>query len=458
MPRRARDTALAHALPLIIRSRASTRTDADGHPIHTVVVGANNKVAGHYDVDMATLDLTRFMNIQTGLWMHDIDSPILKTLEMRRGNERFLPGGVVEERGLSPEDAALAPADIEADFIFDPTEKNEVARLVESMWDAGVINAASFDWDIDPNDGTRYMKEWSIVSIPADTDAVRVNRIASLHARSVESLRSAQPSPQEVDVDPKELAAALKTAVTEALSESGTARSGDAPPALDADKLAATLVEGATTKAVEGLQEKLQAANDANERARAAADKEKRDREAELETVRTEERARSAVLVKAGQFLPDDFDASTATARSILEAALKPIIGDSVTEKSDGYLEATLDYELKARSAGGGQIQGHQGAQPPAGQRQGLPGLPDFGNGGQQEQVQHAGMQFARNSSLFGTGFGNVIVEVPDQGFAPPQIRSPELDKARNDRRDRRANAWQNVPGRPEAVAAPAGA
>ena len=74
--------------------------------------------------------------------------------------------------------------------------------------------------------------------------------------------------------------------------------------------------------------------------------------EAEKETKQTElVEARAALLVKSRSLLPKEFDTKGKTDREIMVAAIGTAIKDA-GERSDGYLEATMDGILDRREAG----------------------------------------------------------------------------------------------------------
>ena len=458
---RRRDTGTARLAPVVIRARAAERRTEDGRPIHTITIATRENVSDrHMTLDIENLDIESYMQGGSGavLFQHDPYLPVAKTLALRK----------VDRNGRT---------EIDADFAFDRSSDN--ARQVEQWWDDGIINAASINFDYypvgDERAGQQFMTEWSLTPIPADQAAVK--QIARMARSSQSALRSAlSSSTEEVPLEPKELVAALQAALKDALG--GTQRSGDGEK-LDATALATalapalgTMVETATAKAVEGVQAKLTEAQEATEKARAAADAEKKKRDEEMATAVAGERARSALLVKAAPFLPQDFDASKATARSILETAMTPVLGPEVAkEKPEAYLEAYLDVEIKNRTGGGQQTQqgGGQVTQRAGG------GFPNLGGGGQLQagdpwgggvqggqQNGMAGLQqlqFDRSSRAFAFASGDDAVAMEQRADGVTVLRNPELDQARENARAARENAWRDpVVSLPAGVAAPAAA
>jgi len=113
---------------------------ADGR----ITIAARNQIHGKDTVDLETLNTDAYSSNPVVLLSHRRgELPIAKTLKLER-----IDGQLV------------------ADFRFNRADP--LAMRVKQAWDQGYISGASIGWD----DKTNSLKEWSLVSVPADPDVV----------------------------------------------------------------------------------------------------------------------------------------------------------------------------------------------------------------------------------------------------------------------------------------------
>ena len=266
-------------------------------------------------VDLANMQFDRYMRNPVVLYQHgrasDAVIPVGRTLKIER----------VQDNG----EIAW-----EAEFEF--LTNDPFASRVRNAWDKGALNAASIKWDVQ-KDGRPELIEWSIVPVGMDPEAVK-----RAYARSIEVLLDAEtPAPKDKETDMTMDAEAVKNAVAEGV------------------KVGIASTEEARSEAVK------KQVNEIMERAKKEAgtggdpsEDPPETPEARAEEIEKRAGARAALLTKADSLLPDSFDPGGKSDRDIMLAA----IGDSIKEpgeRSDGYLEATLDGLATSRSAAASQ-------------------------------------------------------------------------------------------------------
>ena len=148
----------------------------------SVVIAANERARTAPELDLAGLRFENYRRNPVVMWAHDATGrspsgglPIGRTLSIERAPD----GGIVAE--------------------FEFLEDDPFAQRIRNAWDRGFLQAASISWlpiESRPVEGggvrdTRAeLLEWSIVSIPADPDALR-----ETHRRMLDSLI------EETDID-----------------------------------------------------------------------------------------------------------------------------------------------------------------------------------------------------------------------------------------------------------------
>lgn len=141
----------------------------------SVTIAANNRARTEPQLDLAGLQFDNYLRNPVVMWAHDAVGrspsgglPIGRTLSISRTSE----GGIVAE--------------------FEFLDDDPFAQRIRNAWDKGFLRAASISWlplESRPTEGGRLrdiqseLLEWSIVSIPADPDALRES-----HRRMLQSL------------------------------------------------------------------------------------------------------------------------------------------------------------------------------------------------------------------------------------------------------------------------------
>ena len=141
----------------------------------SVVIAANDRARTAPEIDLAGLRFDNYRRNPVVMWAHDATGhspsgglPIGRTTSISRSAD----GGIVAE--------------------FEFLEDDPFAQRIRNAWDKGFLRAASISWlpiETAPaaNGGVRDVRsellEWSIVSVPADPDALRES-----HRRMLNSL------------------------------------------------------------------------------------------------------------------------------------------------------------------------------------------------------------------------------------------------------------------------------
>ena len=151
------------------------RRDAPDAKRRSVVIAANDRARTAPEIDLAGLRFDNYRRNPVVMWAHDATGrspsgglPIGRTLSIERASD----GGIVAE--------------------FEFLEDDAFAQRIRNAWDKGFLQAASISWlpiESMPAEsgGARDVRaellEWSIVSVPADPDALRES-----HRRMLESV------------------------------------------------------------------------------------------------------------------------------------------------------------------------------------------------------------------------------------------------------------------------------
>ena len=307
---------------------------------YNIKIAANSNLGDRYlSINLDELELQEYLDSTAAvLHNHDHAFPIALTSDLKRN----------------------ADSSIRAWFHFDL--EDEYSAWVHGKWLRGYVRAASIgaggeiDWRewrlIDP-----VLKEWSLVSVPADPGAVRsiappegvempAGRTSPL---TVEAFKSAwgrgwrpgltpasenrddndDATEQESEMTDEEIRALVSTGVADAVRE--------AVP---------TIVTEVTTAMRTAAQEAEAAVETVTTTERVTVTEE----ETEGPSVAELAASRVALLRKTEDLLPDGFDADAATDREILEAAIGDTVSD-VAERSDDYLQASLDQQVANKAA-----------------------------------------------------------------------------------------------------------
>ena len=151
------------------------RREAVSATRRSVVIAANERARAAPEIDLAGLRFENYRRNPVVMWAHDSTGrspsgglPIGRTLSISRSPD----GGIVAE--------------------FEFLEDDPFAQRIRNAWDKGFLRAASISWlpvESVPakSGGARDVRaellEWSIVSVPADPDALR-----ETHRRMLDSL------------------------------------------------------------------------------------------------------------------------------------------------------------------------------------------------------------------------------------------------------------------------------
>ena len=157
---------------------------------YRVTIAANESARTQPDLDLGGLSTEGYSRNPVVMWAHDAVGrspsgglPIGRTLELDRG-----PGGRIV-----------------AEFEF--LEGDPFAQRVRNAWDQGFLRAASISWlplESRPVEGGRLrdtrseLLEWSIVSVPADPDALRESQRLLISAYVEEEGESGEDELAEV--------------------------------------------------------------------------------------------------------------------------------------------------------------------------------------------------------------------------------------------------------------------
>lgn len=169
----------------------------------SVTIAANDRARSAPDLDLNGLRFDNYRRNPVVMWAHD---------SVGRSPSGGLPIGRTLAISRAPNGAIIAE--------FEFLENDPFAQRIRNAWDKGFLRAASISWlplESRPAENGRLrdirseLLEWSIVSIPADPDALR-----ETHRRMLDSLlseRAIAPSRAQ-PAQPRELANELARAIS----------------------------------------------------------------------------------------------------------------------------------------------------------------------------------------------------------------------------------------------------
>jgi len=140
---------------------------------HEITIAASNVARDNFDLDLASMRLENYLRNPVVLWAHDRRMP---PIGRTRGIER-VDGGKLRAR---------------FEFADDP-----FAQRISHLWDQEIIRAASISWgggDLTFLDGgmiretNAELYEWSLVPVPADPDALRMDDELTVMRASITAL------------------------------------------------------------------------------------------------------------------------------------------------------------------------------------------------------------------------------------------------------------------------------
>lgn len=165
-----------------------------------VTIAANNRARATPELELGGLQFENYRRNPVVMWAHDAVGrspsgglPIGRTLSINRAPD----GGIIAE--------------------FEFLDDDPFAQRIRNAWDKGFLQAASISWlplESRPaaNGGLRDIRsellEWSIVSVPADPDALReshrrmLNSLLSDHARATDAPPLSSPDHSALAISP----------------------------------------------------------------------------------------------------------------------------------------------------------------------------------------------------------------------------------------------------------------
>lgn len=155
---------------------------ASGANRRAVTIAANNRARATPELDLGGLQFDNYRRNPVVMWAHDAVG-------------RSPSGGLPIGRTLSI--ARAADGGIVAEFEF--LDDDPFAQRIRNAWDKGFLQAASISWlplESRPaaNGGLRDIRsellEWSIVSVPADPDALRESHRRMLNSLLIDDTRA----------------------------------------------------------------------------------------------------------------------------------------------------------------------------------------------------------------------------------------------------------------------------
>ena len=155
-----------------------------GEGQYRVTIAANDKVRQPPDLDLDGMSTENYLKNPVVMWAHD-------------GVGRSPSGGL--PIGRTTRLTKTGDGHIVADFEF--LADDAFAQRVKNAWDSGFLRAASISWlplERVPNedggwqDTRSELLEWSIVSVPADPDALRESHRLMLDSLLTETVDLAE--------------------------------------------------------------------------------------------------------------------------------------------------------------------------------------------------------------------------------------------------------------------------
>ena len=274
--------------------------------VSEITIAKNSDVGDGRPVDLTRLQFSQYERNPIVRWNHGHTNeglPIARTNKIYR----------------------RADGAIRAQFEFLP---NDVfASRVKNAWDKGFIRAASITWTTPVNEAEApQLREWSLVDIPADADAVRSLAKSTLQYVLDEPLNEQRSQQGEKKLDKSEIEALVSDMLKKALPDQKTETS----QVVDVDGIRSAIT-ASMTEAFEQREEATKKAAEETERA------------TKLESeMREKANQRAAILAEAKSFLPADTDTNALSNRELMEKTL----GDSVkidSSRSDDYVQARFD-------------------------------------------------------------------------------------------------------------------
>jgi len=309
---------------IVVRNHFNTDEDiqrlADGR--YSAVIAVNDDVGDGYPIQIRTMDIDTYMKYGSVLYAHESwEDPIGRTTKLYFDDRNRLI----------------------AEFEF--SKQNARAAEKKNLWDQGHLRSASISAR-PMDDGRHRLVEWSIVSVPADTDAVRA-RLAAANTGEVAMTK------EEREGIVRELKDELKGSQNEGLASRLESLIKDME-AKDADQVLEERLGKIIDDKLEaaGLTRAAGAQGTGEGSSRTATGEGEGAGTGEgltQEDVEKRAAARVALLRQVDGLLPDGFDTAGKTDKDILVAA----VGDEVenaADRSEDYLLGRIE-EIAQRRA-----------------------------------------------------------------------------------------------------------
>lgn len=165
-----------------------------GDDLYRVTIAANEKVRQPPDLDFDGMSVDNYLKNPVVMWAHDA---------VGRSPSGGLPIGRTTRLSKTRDGRIVADFEFLADDDF--------AQRVKNAWDQGFLRAASISWiplESVPagsgswQDARSELLEWSIVSLPADPDALRESHRLMLDSFLLESSRNGEQAAQPAGEHP----------------------------------------------------------------------------------------------------------------------------------------------------------------------------------------------------------------------------------------------------------------
>lgn len=210
-----------------------------------VTIAANNRARATPELELGGLQFDNYRRNPVVMWAHDAVGrspsgglPIGRTLSIGRATD----GGIVAE--------------------FEFLDDDPFAQRIRNAWDKGFLQAASISWlplESRPaaNGGLRDIRsellEWSIVSVPADPDALRESHRRMLNSLLTDHARATDAPPPSPDHSAPAISPSSYDGLTAALTALNRAVEGIGAPgftATDVDAASPTRADAETLAAI----------------------------------------------------------------------------------------------------------------------------------------------------------------------------------------------------------------
>ncbi|MCY3553730.1 MAG: hypothetical protein OXH56_00265 [Gemmatimonadetes bacterium] len=309
-------------IDIVVRNHYNTDEDiqrlADGR--YSAVIAVNDDVGDGYPIQIRTMDIDTYMKYGSVLYAHESwEDPIGRTTKLYFDDRNRLI----------------------AEFEF--SKNNDRAAEKKNLWDQGHLRSASISAR-PMDDGRHRLVEWSIVSVPADTDAVRARLAAANKGESTMTTEERQALIKDLKAEFKgsENESALASRL-ESLVKDLEAKDADRALEERLGKIIDDKLESAGLTRAAGAQGTGEGAD------QGAGEGTGTGEGLTEEDVEKRAAARVALLRQVDGLLPDGFDTAGKTDKEILVAAGGDEV-ENAADRSEDYLLGRIE-EIAQRRA-----------------------------------------------------------------------------------------------------------